>query len=250
MVVQDETEADRIHGRGKEAARRGPPMVGVSAPREGVFRWTGGTWEIVRARSLRAGRCCLLRGIIGTTAGPSLFFVIRGQSRQFGDGSRWQRPAKSGPAPAMQAWPTLRESGAQVGGGGFGGVGVDEATGAPLEAGDLRQPRSDLDMPVIVVVCGHVKGLRVEKVVIGDWADRTFDTTDHVTRKPRKLAKLAKLRIFKSRLMLPGRNPDFVWKSTGIRTKGDEPSGLSDDAGSRGDLAIDHVEQERTLMLR
>ena len=38
--------------------------------------------------------------------------------------------------------------------------------------------RNNLDMPVIVVVCGHVKRLRVQKVVIRHMARGTFDTTD------------------------------------------------------------------------
>jgi len=65
---------------------------------------------------------------------------------------------------------------------GLGRVGVDEAPRAPFEAGDLRQARDDLDMPVIVVVCWHVKWLRVQKVILRRLAGGTFDTTDNVTR--------------------------------------------------------------------
>ena len=98
---------------------------------------------------------------------------------------------------------------AKVGGGGFGGARVDETPGAPLKASNLREARNDLDMPVIVVVCWHVKGLRMKKVIIGDMPDRTFDTTDQVTCKPRNFVKLASLRIFKSRP-----NSKFRSKST------------------------------------
>src|SRR5262245_40850358 len=94
---------------------------------------------------------------------------------------------------------------------------IDEATGAPFEPGYLRQAGNNLDMPVIVVVCWHVKRLRVQKVVIGHMPGGTVDTTDQVPRHPRKFAKLARVYIFKSGSMLPRRDPRLIPKTAGIR---------------------------------
>src|SRR4051812_37895817 len=103
-------------------------------------------------------------------------------------------------------------------------------------------------MPVIVVMCRHVKRLRMQKVIICDSASRTFDTTDYLPRQPRKLAKLASFHIFKSRLMPAGQNPDFEAKSTGIGTQRDEMLRLHDDSFMCRKFLLDHVEQKRPFV--
>src|SRR5688500_11090978 len=101
----------------------------------------------------------------------------------------------------------------------LGKIGVDEAARAPLEAGDLREARNDLDMPVIVVGRWHVKRLRVEMVVVCGLPGGAFDTTDNVTHNPREFAKLARLRIFKSRCVTLRGHPNLIRKAAGVRTK-------------------------------
>src|SRR5216110_3507636 len=110
---------------------------------------------------------------------------------------------------------------------GLGWIRIDEAARAPLKAGYLREARNDLDMPVIVVVCWHVKGLRMQKVIVCGLADRTLDTTDNVAHKPRSFSKLTGLRIFKPRLMPPRREPDFIAEPARIGAKSDEVLGQS-----------------------
>src|SRR6187401_2278109 len=104
----------------------------------------------------------------------------------------------------------------------FGEEGVDEAARAPFKAGQLRQPRKNLDMPVIVVGCWHVKWLGVKKVIVCRLSDCTLDTTDNVTHDPRPFAKLARLRIFIAGGMSAGGNPDFVRHAAGVGAEGDE----------------------------
>src|SRR5262245_23281434 len=108
-------------------------------------------------------------GIIGKSAADSLDFPIGTASRRFRHG---------------------RERGTQVCGGRLRRIGVDEATGAPLKAGHFRQARNNLDMPVIVVMRGAVKRQSMQKVVVGNWSDSTFNTTNQVPHNPRKFAKL------------------------------------------------------------
>src|SRR5262249_40158891 len=132
---------------------------------------------------------------------------------------------------------------------GFGRIGVDEATRAPFETGDLRQARNDLDMPVIVVVCWHVKGLRVQKVIVGRLAGGTLDTTDNVTRQARKFAKLASRYIFISRLMSPRGDPNLVAEAAGVGAEGDEVLGLAHDPLAGGKLALEHIKQKRAFLL-
>src|SRR4051812_28046873 len=131
----------------------------------------------------------------------------------------------------------------------FRRIGVNEASRSPFEAGHLRQARNNFDMPVIVVVCWHVKGLRMEKVIVGRLPAGTFDTTDNVTRKPRSFAKLSGLRIFKPRPVLTGGKPHFVAEATGIRTEGDEVVGLRHDSLTGSDFALDHVGEQRLFVL-
>ena len=118
----------------------------------------------------------------------------------------------------------------QVSGGRLGRVGIDEASGAPFEAGDLRQARNNLDMPVIVVVLGNVKRQRVQKVIVGGWPmARSIRPITSRTSRESSPARQCPTR-FKSRLLPPRRNPDLVRKPAGIGTEGDETLVVEDDS--------------------
>src|SRR5262245_57007685 len=69
----------------------------------------------------------------------------------------------------------LRLDLAEEGGGLFGRHRIDVKPGPPFEAGRLRQPRYDLDVPVIVVELRRVKGSGVQDVVVGRPIQRGLD---------------------------------------------------------------------------
>src|SRR5262245_56481794 len=120
-------------------------------------------------------------------------------------------------------------------------IGIYEAARAPLKPRHLRQTWNDLDMPVIVVVCWHVKGLSVKKVVIRHLSHRTLDTTDQLPRHPRKFAKLTRLYIFKSRLMPPRCKANLVAKPARIGAERHEMLGFGDNPLTRRQFLVERI---------
>src|SRR5260370_30791127 len=123
----------------------------------------------------------------------------------------------------------------------FGRDGIYVKPGAPLEAGDARQPGNDFQMPMGVAQSLRIKRRGVDDVIVRRLVQRRLDLQEDGLEHCAQLIDLGLLYVFEMTVVVLGHYPGLERKPAGIRGQDGEMRCVQDDAFFRHDFLVDTV---------